>query len=649
MTAQDRPLLVTSALPYANGSIHFGQLVGAYLPADIFVRYQRLLGTDVLFICGTDEHGVSITVKAEKEGVPYHEYVTRWYDDIVSVFQRFRISFDHFSRTSNKDPHYPLSQEFFLRLMRSGAIAPHTTKQHYCTHCDRFLPDRYVEGSCYLCNGAARGDECKVCGSWLDAVKLVDPVCVTCGNTPEVRDTMQYELDLSPFSNDDDRREKYPLFDRWLTHAFKGAQLKQNVRKTVFDKLLVEGDGLRARPITRDLKWGVPLPAVDLANQPVEGHDGKVLYVWFDAPIGYVSSTIEWAREVAHAPEAWRKYWITDEKSDYSTSAEDGHWPGPRLLHFIGKDNIPFHCVVFPAMLGWQDTAREGDAFIGPGKNERWVLPENVPANEFYNLEDGKFSTSDQRTLDNDHMIECFGVDALRWYLTVSMPETADSRFRFGALQNHVNADLNDTLGNYASRVLKFVASKMGGKVPEPNESFEHNIPSEGSGSGMQSVCTALRVRETCNAFFAAGDSHTPTLGWQLEHQNFRRAAECLLDLARLGNLWFDAHAPWKSRKLEDLTDCHTSLWAHIQILSALAVGMWPFMPDASDRLRVMLGLKPLTADVPIPRGLQTRTENLWHFEELNSGHPLGEPDILFTKIPDELIAEERAQFEAKS
>ncbi len=647
MTADTRPLLVTSALPYANGPIHFGHLVGAYLPADIHVRYRRLRGTDVLFMCGTDEHGVSITVKAEKEGVGYREYVTRWHDEIKAVFDRFGISFDHFSRTSNEDPHYALSQEFFLRLLKSGAIAPRTTQQHFCVTDDRFLPDRYVEGTCYICGGAARGDECKKCGSWLDAVKLVDPVCVTCGHTPEVRDTMQYELDLSPWSDEAALGEKYPLFRNWMLNCFKGAGLKPNVRTTVFDKLLVEGDGLKARPITRDLRWGVPLPATDLDGEPVEGHEGKVLYVWFDAPIGYVSATIEWARDIAGDPEAWRRYWITDASDDYATPDADGGWPGPRLLHFIGKDNIPFHCVVFPAMLGWQEAAREGDTFTGPGVGERWVLPENVPANEFYNLEDGKFSTSDERTLDMTHMVERFGVDALRWYLTVSMPETADTRFRFGGLQSHVNADLNDTLGNYASRVLKFVKSKLDGVVPEPGEAFEHEVP--GDGETTVAVRTVEETRTRCAAFFGPGSKEQTTLARHLERYEFRRATDALLELARLGNLWFDAHAPWKSRKLDDLTDCRTSLWAHVQILSALAVGMWPFMPDASDRLRGMLGLPPLTDAIPVPRGKEPDRTDRWRFEELPPGHALGEPGILFTKIDDAVVEEERERLGAPS
>jgi methionyl-tRNA synthetase len=661
--SDDRPLLVTSALPYANGSIHFGHVAGAYLPADIFVRYQRMRGADVLFVCGTDEHGVSITVKAEKEGTPYREYVARWHDEIRSVFDRFGISFDHFSRTSNEDPHYALSQEFFLRLLRSGAVSPHTTKQHFCAHCDRFLPDRYVEGTCYLCGGAARGDECKVCGSWLEAVKLKDPRCATCNNPPEIRETMQYELDLSPFSDPERLGREQPLFDRWLREAFRGdgQRLKPNVQKTVFDKLLVEGDGLHARDITRDLRWGVPLPERDLDGQPVEGHETKVLYVWFDAPIGYISATIEWARDVAGAPDAWKRYWITESTNDNSPAEGEAAqgarpWPGPRLVHFIGKDNIPFHCVVFPAMLGWQAEAGADDDFLGPGQGQRWVLPENVPANEFYNLEGGKFSTSDERTLDNDHMFERYGVDALRWYLTVSMPETADSQFRFSGLASHVNSDLADTIGNYASRVLKFVAARMDGRVPEPGADFEHGVP--GLDGDMLRVVTVDRTREVCREFFGTGgegpsfgqgaggstSGHRHSLGQRLERYEFRRAADALLDLARLGNIWFDSHAPWKSRKLEDPTECRTSLWCHVQILSALAVGMWPFIPSASDRLRDMLGLAPISAAISVPRGLEPAEQDLWCFQELEAGHTLGEPGILFQKIPDEFIAQDREE-----
>jgi methionyl-tRNA synthetase len=610
-----RPLLVTSALPYANGPIHFGHIAGAYLPADIFVRYQRLLGSDVLYVCGTDEHGVSITAKAEAEGLSYRDYVTRWYGEIRALFDLFHISFDHFSRTSNEDPHYPLSQEIFLRLLRSGNVAPRELQQHFCTTCDRFLPDRFVEGTCYICGAErARGDECKQCAAWLDAIRLIDPHCATCGNSPEIRDTMQFELDLSPISSTEEGVMAGAYgedFVTWLSW-FRG-QLKSNVRATAFDKL-IEGEGLEARPITRDLRWGVPLPAVDLDGQAVE-HDGKVLYVWFDAPIGYISATIEWARESAADPGAWRRYWIT------STGATPEQQP--RLVHYLGKDNIPFHCIVFPAMLAGQGDARSGDSFTGPGPGERWTLPENVPANEFYLLEGKKFSTSDNWMLGSEHMFETFGLDALRWYVTASMPETADSNFQFSDLQARVNSELADTIGNYASRVLKFTASKLGGEVPEVDSTHEH--------AGDLAL-----ARTAC-------ERAMKDVGALLERSSFRKATAALLDLARFGNKLFDERAPWKARKT-DMTACRLSLHCNIQVLVSLSVLLTPFVPDAAGRLREMLALPPLDSG---PVQDRQPGNNRWVVESLPAGHTLGEPGILFAKIPDELIEAERQRLGA--
>ena len=612
---EDRPLLVTSALPYANGPIHFGHIAGAYLPADIFARYQRLRGADVAFICGTDEHGVSITVNAEKEGfrdpAGYRQYTSRWFGEIKALFDRFDIAFDHFSRTSNEDPHYALTQEFFLRLLREGYIAPKAERQHYCTTCDRFLPDRYVEGTCYLCGkAAARGDECKACGSWLEAVKIESPRCVTCHNTPEVRDTMQYELDLSPVS----QREKLadrPVFNAWLDGL--RPRLKSNVAQTMFAKM-IEGEGMASRPITRDLRWGVPVPATDLDGKPVEGHEGKVLYVWFDAPIGYVSATIEWAR-LRGEPDAWRRYWVVPEGQSLDE--------GPRLIHFIGKDNIPFHCIVFPAMLGWQGAARDGDPeFIGPRAGERWVLPDNIPSNEFYNLEGRKFSTSDRWYLDNERMFERFGVDALRWYLTTSMPETADSQFTFHGLQSAVNSELNDTLGNYASRVLKFTASKLGGTVPEPEP-------------GHELALDAAHVDEACGKALREVAVH-------LAGYEFRTAAGAVIDLARFGNKLFDSREPWALRKTDE-AGCRTALHSHLALLPTLSVLLTPFLPAAAARLRAMLAL-PALDEAPHEAALG---HDRWVAEALPPGHVLGEPGLLFTKIPDDVVEEERARLGA--
>jgi methionyl-tRNA synthetase len=609
--------MVTAALPYANGPIHFGHIAGAYLPADVYVRYQRLLGADVAYLCGTDEHGVSITVKAEAEGLDYREYVTRWYQEIVAFFELFGIGFDHFSRTSNQDPHYPLSQEVFLRLLRSGNVAPKNEQQHYCTSCERFLPDRYVEGTCYLCGAAARGDECKGCGSWLEAIKLVDPHCATCGRKPEVRDTIQFELDLSPISSDD-RSVLAAAFGEefadWLPEFRK--VLKTNVRAMAFDKL-IEGEGLRPRPITRDLRWGVPVPAVDLDGDQVPDHEGKVLYVWFDAPIGYVSATIEWAREHLEDADAWRKWWIVPEGT--------AHDKRPRLVHFLGKDNIPFHCIVFPAMQAGQGEAKDGEHFIGPRTGERWVLPDNVPANEFYNLEGRKFSTSDNWMLDTDRMFELFGVDAMRWYVIASMPETADSNFLFDELQARVNSELADTIGNYASRVLKFNAKQHGGVVPEVD-------------SGHELAADLAAVGEACR-------SAIDDVGAALDAYQFRKAAAAAVDLARFGNKLFDERAPWKLKKTDEV-GCRVALHANLQVLATLSVVLQPFVPGAAGRLREMLALPALHTG---PRVGTEPAPATWQVETLHTGHTLGEPGILFAKIDDDVIAAEKERLGASA
>jgi methionyl-tRNA synthetase len=347
------------------------------------------------------------------------------------------------------------------------------------------------------------------------------------------------------------------------------------------------------------------VPATDLDGNEVEGHDGKVLYVWFDAPIGYISASIEWARDIVGDAEAWRRYWVVPADQDVGS--------GPRLVHFIGKDNIPFHCIVFPAMLGWQKPAREGETFLGPGANERWVLPDNVPSNEFYNLEGRKFSTSDNWMLDSARMFDLFGADALRWYLTKSMPETADSHFTFDGLQASVNAELADTLGNYASRVLKFTRSHLGGVVPEPDTAH----------------ALAPDMAEAETACAAAVE----TVGRLIDRFEFRKAAASVVDLGRFGNKLFDGREPWKLRKT-DMPGCSTALWCHIQVLGTLSVVLAPFVPEASARLRAMLALPELEN--------RTGLGDRWATETLPAGHALGEPGILFAKIPDELVEAER-------
>jgi len=599
-----RPLLVTAALPYANGPLHFGHIAGAYLPADIYARWQRLAGADVLYICGTDEHGVAITLNAEKAGQEYQAYVDHWYREIKALFERFDISFDHFSRTTNRDPHYALSQEFFLRLLRAGRLVKRDVQQLWSPKTGRFLADRYVRGKCYVCgHEPARGDECPKCGTWLDATKIVDPVSTQDPTDRlELRTAWQFELDLAPISEGGDAlRAAYGQAFADYLGAMRETS-KANVRAMMFDKL-IDGEKLRGRPITRDLPWGVPVPERDLDGQPLGDVSAKVLYVWFDAPIGYVSATIEWARDLRKQPELWRRYWIV----------RPGHEAeAPRLVHFIGKDNIVFHTIVFPAMLAGQgapkpaDRLPDGRPLLGPREGERWTLPAAVPANEFYNLEGRKFSTSDNWTLDIPRMFEVFGVDALRWYIATSMPESGDTQFTFAGLQAAVNAELSDTLGNYAARTLKFTAQHLGGKVPD----------------GALAPATRARIEQALRE-----------VGEAIERFEFRRATQLVGDLGRWANKLFDEHAPWKTRKT-DLAACGRQIHEHVQCLAALAVLLAPFVPAASRRLRAMLALPEVAS---------------WAFEPLPPGHALGEPGILFAKIPDEVVERERAALGARA
>ncbi|MGQ0553077.1 MAG: methionine--tRNA ligase [Planctomycetota bacterium] len=689
--AGPRPLLITAALPYANGPLHLGHIAGAYLPADLYARYQRLargLGAEssaarfaggeprrdpgVLFICGTDEHGVAITVNAEREKKDFQAYVDHWHGEIARLFERFRISFDQFSRTTNREPHYRLSQEFFLRLLRTGNLRRQEVQQQYSPKTGRFLADRYVLGTCYLCgHSPARGDECPKCGAWLDATKLKDAVS-TLDPTDrlELRPAWQFELDMAPISGGPEalRRAYGSFFVDYL--GWMRARLKPNVRTMMFDKL-IDGEGMRARPITRDLPWGVPLPQYALPARPGESQgeslgdvSGKVLYVWFDAPIGYVSATIEWARDVLAEPAAWRQYWIASAPAAATAASAESrdrsYLRAGELVHFIGKDNIPFHGIVFPAMLAGQ-SAEAGDAqsaasvggaadaagateclppgslapgapLLGPGPGERYVLPDNVPANEFYNLEGRKFSTSDKWTVDPHHLAEVFGVDALRWYLTVSMPETADSQFTFAGLQAETNL-LADVIGNYASRVLKFIQTHLGGGVPRFSETagwdpgFKLDDPDRKPPRQHYADVVAQYVANT---------------GQALADCDFRDAAEIALNLGRFGNGQFDLHAPWKLRK-SNLEQCGCSLFIHVQILAGLSVVLTPFVPDAAARLRAMLNLPPVRAWTPsgLPPG--ESLPGATHEHEIPAGHALGEPGILFTKIPDEIVERERA------
>jgi methionyl-tRNA synthetase len=566
--------LITSALPYANGPIHFGHVAGAYLPADVYARYLRLQGEEVLYVCGTDEHGVAITLKAEQAGLGYREYVDRWHDEIKGLFDQFQISFDHWSGTARCPHHAEASRRFFRLLLERGYIFDRTEEQWYSPTLDRFLPDRYLQGTCPECSfEEARGDECPRCGNWIEARELTNPICTLDGSVPELRATKHWYIDLPKlqaeglqdwYSGKDERHPVGP----W----------KPNVDGYVQAMLR----DLHARPITRDLPWGIPVP------EELEGSEGKVLYVWFDAPIGYVSATMEWAEQQG-TPEAWSDWWQGTDT---------------QLTHFIGKDNIAFHVVVFPSML-----LGLGDAWDG----KPFQLPAAVPANEFYNLQGKKFNTSAGWYLDNATFFDQYSADAARFYLIHSLPETSDSEFTWEGFQMVNNALLADKLGNFASRVLKFNAKRFDGKVP----------PSDGSMSSDENLQTA--------------DARFGALGEHIAAFEFRAAGRALMDGCDALNQFFDSHAPWKLAKSEDPTDlarCAAVVERCIAYLELIARRLAPFCPQAAERLRGMLGevAGPLTWG-PETAGHAPAT--------LAAGLALGETEVLFTKIDDDTIEAE--------
>ncbi|MDZ7374144.1 MAG: methionine--tRNA ligase [candidate division KSB1 bacterium] len=549
-----RRILVTSALPYANGPLHLGHMAGAYLPADIYVRYQRLRRQDVVFICGSDEHGVPITIMAEKEGVSPQVIVDRYHAMNERDFQRFGISFDNYSRTT-LPLHHQTSQEFFLALYRKGLLVERTVKQLYCPRCRRFLADRYVEGECPHCHApGARGDQCENCGKWIDPLELVEPRCKLCGTRPVVAETRHFFLPLGRFQEQ---------LRRWLDTK---TTWKDNVRNFCYGWL---NEGLQDRAVTRDLSWGVRVP--------VPGYEDKVLYVWFDAPIGYISSTKEWALKRGE-PELWREYWQREDTE---------------LVHFIGKDNIVFHAIVWPAIL------------MGVGG---YVLPSEIPANEFLNLEGRKLSTSRNYAVWLGEYLDRFPPDPLRYCLAVNAPETKDSDFSWKDFQARNNNELADILGNFVHRSLTFVQRFFEGKVPPRGEL------NDADRQMLETLREAPRRIGSC-----------------LERFEVRRAIREYMDVARECNRYFDSQEPWRTAR-EDRARCATTLSICAQAVRTLAVTGYPFLPFSAEKMWGMLQEEvPLAAqvwdeagEVPVP-----------------GNRTLGKVEILFAKIADEEIEPE--------
>ncbi len=562
--------LVTAALPYANGPIHLGHLAGAYLPADIYVRYLRLKGEDVIFICGSDEHGVPITITADKEGVTPQQIVDRYHAMNKASFEKFGMSFDNYSRTS-LPIHHQTGQEFFLEFYRQKILVEKSEKQLYCETDRMFLADRYVEGTCPVCgNPEARGDQCEKCGTWLEQTQLINPKCKICGSTPIVRETKHWYFPLGRFQK---RLEEYVNSKKW----------KENVRSYI-DSWLKEG--LEDRAVTRDLHWGIPVP--------LQGYENKVLYVWFEAVLGYISSIKELSQRKGE-PDLWKKYWQDD---------------ATRYIAFIGKDNIVFHTLIFPAMLmAWND-----------GGKSHYILPDAVPANEFLNFEGKKFSKSRSWGIDLKDFIDVFPSDALRYALAVNLPESRDSDFYWKDFQARVNNELADTLGNFVNRTLQFIQRYYDGKVPpiSPDSSRDSDLRRDKTGDLDKWVLDQM-------------DMAPKKVGRLFDDFKFRDGVVEAMTLARSANKYFNDSEPWRTRK-ENPDRCATTINICAQLTRSLAVLLSPVIPFASDEIWKMLGLEGSASRVRWSSAAEMKIE---------AGKQIGELKILFSKIEDFVIEEQ--------
>jgi len=547
-------IIVTSALPYANGPIHLGHLAGAYLPADIFVRYKRLRGADIIYICGSDEHGVPITIEAEKRGVTPKEIVDHYHKIHKESFAKFGIKFDNFSRTT-LDIHYKTSQDFFLTLYNKGFLKKKKISQLYCPHCKRFLADRFVEGICPHCHKiGARGDQCESCGKWLDQTELIEPACKICSEKPVIKETYHWYIALGDFQEE---------IKEWILSK---KDWKENVINFCLGWF---NEGLGDRAVTRDLQWGVPVP--------LEEAKGKVLYVWFDAPIGYISSTKEWAQKIGK-PERWKEYWQN---------------PETKMYHFIGKDNIVFHAIFFPIML------LEYGGFN---------LPENVIANEFLNLEGQKISTSRNFAVWLDDYLLKFPPDPLRYALTTILPESRDTDFSWRYFQEKNNSELADILGNFVNRTLSFVKSNFNNVVPSPGKLLKNDEET------MKQVLSFLEES-----------------GKMIEKFEFRKAIIAVMNIARCANKYFNDEEPWKTIK-ENPERCRMSLYICVEITRILALAICSFMPFSSEKILKMLNLEKEIDELEWEDFIR---------DKIKPGHQLGKAVILFRKIEDKAIDSE--------
>ena len=554
MSKNFKRILITAALPYANGKIHLGHLAGAYLPADIYARYQRSMGRDVLFVCGSDEHGVPITITAEQEKTTPQAVVDRYHFQNKKVFEDFGMSFDNYSRTT-LSIHHETAREFFTVLYKSKVLKSKKEKQLYDEKAQMFLPDRYVEGTCPSCkNPDARGDQCEKCGTFLNPLELIDPKSKITGEKPTVRETNHFYF---PLGNYQERLQNY------ISDANKRDGWKPNVLQYCQSWF---NEGLQDRAVTRDLNWGVKVP--------LDGFDNKVLYVWFEAVLGYISSTKEWAENIGK-PDEWKKYWLDD---------------STKYVAFIGKDNVVFHCIVFPAILmAWNDN-----------NSIKYILPENVPANEFLNYEGQKFSKSRGWGIDVDEFLKYFPADTLRYTLTMNLPESRDADFYWKDFQSRTNNELADILGNFVNRTIIFTIKNYDGKIPSKNS--------------LQTEDKEM-VKKMDEARHLAGEC--------FEKYKFRDGTLEIMNLARQANKYFNDSEPWKIIRT-DPGQCATKINICLEIVRTLAILFEPIMPVTSQKIWKMLNLP----GVPSLAGWnQAGKFGLTERSKLN------EPVILFKKI----------------
>ena len=586
-------ILVAVAWPYSNADIHVGNIVGAYLPADIFARYHRLRGNNVLMVSGSDSHGTPVTVRADAEQTTPLAVYERFHRRFLDLFVQCGLTYDLFTSTHTEN-HFRVSQDIFLKLKENGYLFTQTEKQWYSPTEKRFLPDRYVEGECYLCHYPnARGDQCDNCGNLLEATQLINPRAKTSGSTLELRETEHFYLDLGKLS---------PALSRYLNDD------KEHWRPHVLNpsRRSVDSGELRGRAITRDLDWGIPVP--------VEGWEGKCLYVWFEAVIGYFSASIEWAKNQGK-PEAWKEWWYD---------------PAAKTYHFIGKDNIPFHAVIWPAQLAGIERLYESDP------NKSLNLPYDVPANEFLNLEGQKISGSRNWAVWGSDFLSRYDPDALRYYLTAIMPEARDAEWEWAGFVQHNNDELVATWGNLANRVLTFAYRHWEGRVPDPGE------------------LRALRAQD--QALLAKIEGGFETVGDLLAAVKLRAALGEAIALATEANRYLDAQGPWFEIK-RDKAQAAKTVFTALKAIDSLKTLFAPFLPFTSERLHGYLGYEgrlfgtqkivtyqettrahdALTYD---PAGATGQ----WSPSDLQPGQALREPAPLFKKLDAKVVEEERAR-----